>query len=870
MPFSPQLRTIAPEKIKAVVSPNAISAFTQTRRRSGDVSAKLHPTARPSTRASTRIEDVPSHVVALLQSKGHGVEIGIAAICLLTGQTVITQFADNASFNKTVQHLYSHPPNTIIVPDAMLQNGPAEARYGNQGDINVKEHLMSRLEDEYEIECIGVDRSHWNREIGRDFLEDLAVDDELKASTLMAIENKFYALCALSGLFRYLQVWRNIEFSERSLRMKYVVSEGTMFIDIETAKNLELVRNNLTNKAAHTLYSVLNHCHTPMGMRLLRTCILQPSNVLSNIEERLDAVQELVTVQAKLTALRSKLSIVSNLDLESIVAQISHQDLSQTDVTITDRRISLLLNLVDYLQAVKLVNVELAEGHSKLLGMIATCLSDKQLGKLFCIVNNCLSKDSTTLRKNGKHQNARIARLFAVKAGFAPLLDVARQTYQENLQDIYDLQSEVNGKYGLNCQVESVGGTFQFSIPSGQPENLLPSEFIGIEKAKHKIRFTNQELLKRCAKLSQSHQEVLLISGQTINDLIKQVKENLGGLYHCAEAIASLDMIASFAFSALNSNYIRPDFKDTLAIHGGRHPILDNLLSAGGCIPNNVYAARGSATFQVIQGPNMSGKSTYLKQVGLLTVQAMIGCFVPAEYACFILHDALLSRLSNDDSMEKCLSTFASEMAASAMILGLASPRSLILIDELGRGTSSLEGMGLSHAIAESLIKRHSFVFFATHFQDLAVILGNLPGVVKLHLKVQQCSVKTLSPTEFGTTFAYKVAEGAAPMEHYGLEIAKLAALPSTVLQRASEIAAQLSELEEQGRRSNLANTSMRRRKILWELRAKLKQVQSNSRLDNETLGEFLQNLQAQCYLTLRQSLEMAQTTASNGSETGH
>lgn len=208
-------------------------------------------------------------------------------------------------------------------------------------------------------------------------------------------------------------------------------------------------------------------------------------------------------------------------------------------------------------------------------------------------------------------------------------------------------------------------------------------------------------------------------------------------------------------------------------------------------------------------------------------------------------------------------------MAASAMILGLASPRSLVLIDELGRGTSSLEGMGLSYAIAESLIRRQSFVFFATHFQDLAVILGNLSGVVKLHLKVQHCNTETLSPTEFGSTFAYKVAEGAAPMVHYGLEIAKLAALPSTVLQRASEIATQLSELEEQGRRSNLANTSMRRRKILWELRAKLKQVQSNSRLDNETLGEFLLNLQAQCYLTLRQSLEMVQTTTS-GSETGH
>lgn len=215
-----------------------------------------------------------------------------------------------------------------------------------------------------------------------------------------------------------------------------------------------------------------------------------------------------------------------------------------------------------------------------------------------------------------------------------------------------------------------MGGTFQFSVPSGQPEGLLPSEFIGIEKAKNKIRFSSQELLKRCAKLSQSHQEVLLISGKTINDLIAQVKHDLGGLYHCAEAIATLDMIASFAFSALNSNYIRPDFKETLAIHGGRHPILDKLLGAGDCIPNNIYAARGPATFQIIQGPNMSGKSTYLKQIGLLTVQAMIGCFVPAEYACFILHDCLLSRLSNDNSMEKCLSTFASEMAASAMVLG--------------------------------------------------------------------------------------------------------------------------------------------------------------------------------------------------------
>ncbi|ORY32843.1 DNA mismatch repair protein MutS [Naematelia encephala] len=207
---------------------------------------------------------------------------------------------------------------------------------------------------------------------------------------------------------------------------------------------------------------------------------------------------------------------------------------------------------------------------------------------------------------------------------------------------------------------------------------------------------------------------------------------------------------------------------------------------------------QGVSAFQLVQGPNMSGKSTFIRQVGLLNIQAMLGCFVPAEYASFRLHDSLLSRLSNDDLVEKSLSTFAAEMATSAMILGMATPRSLILIDELGRGTAPQEGFGLSHAIGEALIRTKAFVYFATHFHDLATTLCSHPGVVNVHLEVEH-NRHDPNSAEFGTVFQYRVVEGPNREEHYGLELAKLASLPLKVMTRAREVAYKLTELEDKG-----------------------------------------------------------------------
>lgn len=297
---------------------------------------------------------------------------------------------------------------------------------------------------------------------------------------------------------------------------------------------------------------------------------------------------------------------------------------------------------------------------------------------------------------------------------------------------------------------------------------------------------------------------------------------------------------------------MRPEFTGTLAVKAGRHPVLEGVQSAGTLVPNDAYCC-DSSSFQIVQGPNMSGKSTYLRQIGLLTVMAMCGCFVPAEYASFRIHDSLLTRLSNDDDIEKNLSTFANEMASSAMILGLATPNSLVLIDEIGRGTSPLEGVGISHAIAEELIRLKCFVFFATHFHELTTTLSRQPSVINLYLSVQKTHQ---SASSFGMLFQYKIVDGVPEdVDHYGLELARLADLPADVLTEGQRVATSLAETEARDKEQSRSSKTSIRRKALLRLRAQLIQVLDHSELPEKELLAYLARLQKDITKVLRDTL---------------
>jgi len=353
--------------------------------------------------------------------------------------------------------------------------------------------------------------------------------------------------------------------------------------------------------------------------------------------------------------------------------------------------------------------------------------------------------------------------------------------------------------------------------------------------------FTSMELKKRNARMKDALEEALVLSHSTINDLVSAVLLDVGALYKASEAIAMLDMLWSFAHVSIMKNYVRPEFTGTLAIKSGRHPILENVQSVGMVVPNDVYCSDCTA-FQVIHGPNMSGKSTYLRQIGLLTIMAQCGCFVPAEYASFRIHDHLLTRLSNDDDIEKNLSTFANEMASCAMILGLASSKSLVLIDELGRATSPKEGVGIVHAIAEELIKLKCFTFFATHFHELSITLSRQPTVVFLHLSVLR---SRLSSSNIGLTFTYKIVNGLMDdLDHYGLQLARLADLPKDAVTHAGKIASDLSTESARGHKSSESCKVARRRKAVLKMRTTLTQAFERSGLPDREFLAYLTSLQ--------------------------
>ncbi|KAJ7756277.1 muts domain V-domain-containing protein [Mycena metata] len=783
-------------------------------------------TARPTTAASVRPDG--TYVIALLEGRGVAREVGMAALDRDTGRVMLVQLADCQTYVKTLHQMHLHPPVLILVPDTFLSSSEASP----------PSLLVEYIYEEFPgvpVEPIG--RKYWNETGGLEFVSQLCVEDDERAGTLLAVANKYYALSAVCALFKHAETKLNTRFASGSLRIRYVPVEGTMMIDPDTARNLELVGNMSHKKSTHSLFGTVNHTFTAMAARLLRVNILSPITSQNTIDARLDVVEELVQSEERFTDVRAGLKALNKMDFDKLIASLASSETKpSTTAKPAAARVSQMLDLRNVVRNLPALQKALEGSQSQLLRIIHEMLSDERLSKIETLVCANLNEDGAPAKGGIAAVNARV---YAVKANCNRLLDVARETYKENVGDIFLLNRNLSDTHALPISLMYQETGFVFTLRKNELEGELPRGFINATLKKGKWTFTSMDLKKMNARMKDALDETLILSEKIIQDLVADILGNVGALYKASEAVALLDMLWSFAHTSI----IRPEFTGTLAIKSGRHPILETIKSAGTLVPNDVYCD-DSSSFQIVQGPKhrLPGKSTYLRQVGLLTVLAMCGCFVPAEYASFRIHDALLSRLSNDDDMEKSLSTFASEMASSAMILGLASPQSLVLIDELGRGTSPREGVGISHAIAEGLIELKSFVFFATHFNELTTTLSRQPSVVNLHLSVQRTSK---SGANFGVTFQYKIVDG-APQEsnHYGLELARLADLPQDVLAEGKRVAKKLAALHARREESSESSKITMRRKALLRLRTQLTQALDHSALPDEELVAYIKRFQ--------------------------
>ncbi|GAA5820617.1 hypothetical protein JCM11251_003078 [Rhodosporidiobolus azoricus] len=593
------------------------------------------------------------------------------------------------------------------------------------------------------------------------------------------------------------------------------------------------------------------------------------------------------------------------------------------------QKLAHLLSLRLFLQTLPSLRSSVENSDSTLLRQIERILADEKLEEIAAVVRDGVNQDvwggagvgggedgERGKKAGGGGRRGLVgkhARLFAIKAERKKLLDVARETYRENQTDAYDLLTSYQSTYSLtSLQLVSVGGGggggFGSGGGAGSAGFVLTCEkgeweekgwgtagngrgegkvFINITKKGKTYQMSTLDLKKRNARIMESEQEILLMSDEILDEMIDDIKGHIACLYRCAEGLAMLDILAGFADVSKKFEYVRPEWTSTLALKSARHPLHEVFRTGldGSFVPNDTYAS-DAASFQLIFGPNMSGKSTLLRQTALLHVMAQIGCFVPAAYASFRPISYLLTRLSNDDNLEASLSTFASEMSTMATILSTLSLHaaggegedeeggngrermegkgSLVIVDELGRGTSPEEGIGVAHAVAEEIIKSKAFCFFATHFKELSKTLSRYPNVVSLHLETE---VDTSQP-DYSLTFHHRVVDGPNQLTHYGLELAKLAKLPQPVLDKARLVSITLDSLQsdraeraKKGKSGEAARLGRRRRGLL-QLKTSLEDLASSRINDPALLRAMVKELQEESVKMLAETMPLERNRA--------
>ena len=756
-------------------------------------------------------------VCAVSESRGISPTVGLAFVNLDTGEAVLSQISDSQTFVRTLHKLIVfNPTNILIVSTA----------------ASPKSKLFSIIEDS--LEDIGsnmtlLDRRYWAETTGIEYIQQLAFAEDVD-TLRTAVSGNYFAVCSFAAVLKYIELGMAKVFPLRSLRIKYEPSEGSMMIDLSTIHSLELVQNLHTAKSRDCLLGLLNETLTPMGGRLLRANILQPLTDPDTLTTRYDALEELTTKEEMFYAVRQALKPF--LDADKILTQLILIPV-QPSLKDTEQATNNVIMLKQFVSLINPVFEALTGARSSTLEGIRKLCASENVDIIQELIDNVLNKDTAYAKQPLDLRNQRT---YAVKAGVNGLLDVARQTYRESMTDAYEHIDELREEHNLplTTKFEQARQFYIRLSASDLEERALPPVFINVYRKKDVIECQTLSLLKSNQKIADAHTEVILLSDKSVQGLIASVREHMSVLFKICEGITMLDMLASFAQAVTSQDYVRPHIGDALAIRGGRHPIREKIHNTK-FIPNDVFATQ-QKRFQIVTGCNMSGKSTYIRSVALMTVMAQIGCFVPAQFATFPIMRQLFARISMDDNIEANVSTFAAEMRETAFILKNIDRQSMAIIDELGRGTSIRDGLAIAIAIAEALVESRALVWFATHFHDLARIMWERNGVVNLHLAVDMSDMSRME-------MLYRIESGTTQEKHYGLKLAHVMPLPADVLEHAEHVTATLEQQVKKKRTHSITVVTARRRKLLLNLKEHLMQAKKGS-MNDQTLREWLKDLE--------------------------
>ncbi len=681
--------------------------------------------------------------------------IGISVADVTTGDYYLTEVEDLRKLN---DELMKYEPSEVICNEAFLVSG------FDVDDLRGRYHVSVNA-----LEAHVFDDDGCKRVLLRHFKVNSLIG--------LGIEEFPVGMIAAGALLQYLYETQKTELAHFTHIYPYLTNKF-MLLDSSTRRNLELAETLREKQKRGSLLWVLDKTKTAMGGRLLRSMIEQPLIDRAEMEKRLDAIEELNRDSVSRDEIREYLNPI--YDLERLLSKVTYK-------TANPRDFIAFRNSLEMLPAIKKV----LKGFEKeeLAGIEKDIDGLEDIYQL--ILNSIEEEPPITIREGGM-----------IRDGFDETIDMLRRAKHDGKQWLAELEEQDRERTGiknLKIKYNKVFG-YYFEVTNSY-KDMVPEDYIRKQTLANAERYTTPRLKELEDTILNAEDKLTALEYDMFCKIRESIAMELERIQRTAKAIAKLDVYASLSLVSERNRYVRPKLneKGVIDIKDGRHPVVEQMISNDLFIANDTFLDNGNHCISIITGPNMAGKSTYMRQTALIVLMAQIGCFVPAKSANIGIVDRIFTRVGASDDLASGQSTFMVEMNEVANILRNATANSLLILDEIGRGTSTFDGLSIAWAVIEHISNRKLLgakTLFATHYHELTELEGKMNNVNNYCIAVKECGDDIV--------FLRKIIKGGAD-KSYGIQVAKLAGVPDMVIDRAKEIVEQLTDNDIIERIQNIA-----------------------------------------------------------------
>ncbi|MDH5406196.1 MAG: DNA mismatch repair protein MutS [Candidatus Aminicenantes bacterium] len=704
----------------------------------------------PGTALDTQLLDPKeNNYIASLFQNDQG--FGISLLDLSTGEFKATEFTASEEWNKLIDEFNTFSPRELLVPENFS--------------------FLSKIKEEFP-EMIISPLEGWV--FASDYGYQLLLE-QFKTASLepFGIEGKLIAIGSAGALLHYLRETQKEDLAHVT-GLSFYQRSDYMILDAIAQRNLELIRSLQEGKREGSLLSIIDLTVTGMGARLLKSWLVKPLLNKAEIDRRLDAVDEFYQGVILRSSIREELKQFH--DIERLTSKVTLNTANARDLVSLKSSITLIPALRELLKGCS----------SSLLKELTDELDE--LADVGELIDKAIAEEPPlTLREGG-----------LIKGGFDERLDELREISRQGKSFIARLEARERKRTGISTLKVRYNKVFGYYIEVSKSNlSLVPKDYMRKQTLVGGERFITPELKDYESKVLGAEEEIRRLEYEIFDRIRNKVSEAAPRILTTARGLSAIDVLTALAEVAARNSYNRPVITEVeeLTIIEGRHPVVEKTNLAEKFIPNDTYLNPDSEQLLIITGPNMGGKSTYLRQVALIAIMAQIGSFVPAKRAEIGLIDRIFTRIGALDNIVRGQSTFLVEMNETANILYHATSKSLILLDEVGRGTSTFDGVSIAWAVAESIHNNPSIAaktLFATHYHELADLARTLPKAKNYNVSVREWNDRII--------FLRKVVEGCSD-KSYGIQVARLAGIPQEVIERAKEILQNLekNELDAEG-----------------------------------------------------------------------